>query len=1079
MKKIHRIVVAPLVAMLALSGCQNEEPFNKPKEGLPVNSVSFTMTSPDKEQIAITRASEQVESNVERMAILFYKGDEKPIIAYVDNMPAPSSMSGSNYKYTIELTEDQLTNGERKVTSGQWHIYAIANYDKGFFSANMNEIGNLNRTEFLDYCVMKGNNSQDITESAVLMSGKYCEDGQTHDTSDGAVTLTAGENTLTGVIHLRRIVAKITFDFSGSTNFTPESYGIFNYSRSSTLLERKGWNSGNGQNLAAGYKGIDASDDYRFRSADGFAIPDNKIFEFYMPENVQLPTSSPAAWTYNDREKRNSTDHSTFTYAPTYATYVVVKGQYKDATYQGNVEYTIHLGDFSKAAASNGNFTTRRNFHYTYRVKVTGVNKIIAEARCEDESGNTYQHGAEGHIVKTNDQFNIRLDAHYENAIIKIAKGATESYMVKVSTPYCDDETDGALVPADFDYTWIRFGKPATTTTFSAFNPANTVDVITLMNEIKSGDYSHCLESGNDLYIAAYVNEYFYDDKDINTFVNADDRTMTVNFGGVAVSTDGHSTYADLKNGFKISQRSIKTFYDLNSSSPNPYGFETIEETPEYPASTSFASLVPTGTNSNDGYSNIPSNLSGSSWATYVNASVNGYTSAGQTAPFAAGVTPDRKAIYQCMTRNRDNNGNGRIDADEIRWYLPAVNQCVKFWVGMNSVATEARINVAPNGGDNINYWTSTKGQSLWWADEGATFGEQQTDNNYNSTYGAPLKVRCVRSLKNYSGTTSPISSYDAATRVISIHNIDSKSTRDAGSQNGEYSAHYRNATADKVPTAFQVANGILKKSDFIRLTCTMSGYTKDESNLGKIVDGDTESGWKPGNNYQYNGRFVQVTFSTPVNIRKIRIESNERYLLSDAYPQNNNLEVLQDGNSEWKLIGGVHGKEVTLNFTAEQQLFKIKSIRIISTKDQNKYMGISEITITDTDGVILNNKDEFTVGEVGNSNLCGKYYSEESDKSDLGQWRIPNEKELSFMNNWMNHLEAYTAGRSKYYRKKDNLDMIYYKDPADGTSRLTTYYAADRLGPVMKLRCVRDTQGTTSKTYDSSFSNGGSGLGQ
>lgn len=141
--------------------------------------------------------------------------------------------------------------------------------------------------------------------------------------------------------------------------------------------------------------------------------------------------------------------------------------------------------------------------------------------------------------------------------------------------------------------------------------------------------------------------------------------------------------------------------------------------------------------------------------------------------------------------------------------------------------------------------------------------------------------------------------------------------------------------------------------------------------------------------------------------------------------------------------------------------------------------MGISEITITDTDGVILNNKDEFTVGEVGNSNLCGKYYSEESDKSDLGQWRIPNEKELSFMNNWMNHLEAYTAGRSKYYRKKDNLDMIYYKDPADGTSRLTTYYAADRLGPVMKLRCVRDTQGTTSKTYDSSFSNGGSGLGQ
>lgn len=1070
MKKIHRIVVAPLVAMLALSGCQNEEPFNKPKEGLPVNSVSFTMTSPDKEQIAITRASEQVESNVERMAILFYKGDEKPIIAYVDNMPAPSSTSGSNYKYTIELTEDQLTDGKRKVTSGQWHMYAIANYDKGFCSANLNEIGNLNRTEFLDYCVMKGNNNQDITESAVLMSGKYCEDGQTHDASDGAVTLTAGENTLTGVIHLRRIVAKITFDFSNSANFTPESYGIFNYSRSSTLMERRGWSSGNGQNLAAGYKGIDASDDYRFRSADGFAIPDNKIFEFYMPENVQLPTSSPAAWTYNDREKRNSTDHSSFTYAPTYATYVVVKGQYKDATYQGNVEYTIHLGDFSNAAASNGNFTTRRNFHYTYRVTVNGVNKIIAEANCEDESGNTYQHGAEGHIVKTNDQFNIRLDAHYENAIIKISKGTAESYVVNVSTPYCDNETNGALVPADFDYTWIRFGKPATTTTFSAFNPANTVDVITLMDEIKNGDYSHCLESGNNLYIAAYVNEYFYDDKDINTFVNADDRTMTVNFGSVNVSKDGHSTYADLKNGFKISQRSIKTFYDLNSSSSNPYGFETIEETPEYPANTSFASLVPTGTNSNDGYSNIPSNLSGSSWATYVNASVNGYTSAGQTAPFTVGVTPDRKAIYQCMTRNRDNNGNGRIDADEIRWYLPAVNQCVKFWVGMNSVATEARINVAPNGGDNINYWTSTKGQSLWWADEGATFGEQQTDNNYNSTYGAPLKVRCVRSLRNYSGTTSPISSYDAATRVISIHNLDSKSTRDAGSQNGEYSAHYRNATADKVPTAFQVANGNCK-GNVANVTAT--GYTTDNGNLWNIVDGDSETSWKSAN-IQEPGRYITIELMFPVNIKSVYIY---------AYRcMRETLKVSSDGTS-FVDVAECNGNDLsdfkrTITFNASHQGISAKYVRL---EPHDKYLTgrpltLYDIIITTTSGEEI--RTNFTKDEVASGNWCQKYYSEESDKSDLGQWRIPNEKELSFMNNYMN-LEAYTAGRSKYYRKKDNLDMIYYKDPAEGPSRLTTHHADDRLGPVMKLRCVRDTQGTTSKTYDSSFSNGGSGLGQ
>lgn len=83
--------------MLALSGCQNEEPFNKPKEGLPVNSVSFTMTSPDKEQIAITRASEEVESNVERMAILSTK--------VMRNLSSPTSTTCRR----LQARQDQTT----------------------------------------------------------------------------------------------------------------------------------------------------------------------------------------------------------------------------------------------------------------------------------------------------------------------------------------------------------------------------------------------------------------------------------------------------------------------------------------------------------------------------------------------------------------------------------------------------------------------------------------------------------------------------------------------------------------------------------------------------------------------------------------------------------------------------------------------------------------------------------------------------------------------------------------------------------------------------------------------------------
>ena len=32
-------------------------------------------------------------------------------------------------------------------------------------------------------------------------------------------------------------------------------------------------------------------------------------------------------------------------------------------------------------------------------------------------------------------------------------------------------------------------------------------------------------------------------------------------------------------------------------------------------------------------------------------------------------------AIRMCMNRNRDENGNGRIDEEELKWYLPAADQ--------------------------------------------------------------------------------------------------------------------------------------------------------------------------------------------------------------------------------------------------------------------------------------------------------------------------------------------------------------------------------------------------------------------
>lgn len=94
------------------------------------------------DEITVTRATEEQETKVENMAILFYNANQPnstPIIVKVRNLGEPTRRnSNTNWLYTIELNEDQLTVGDRKVTSGEWYMYPIANYDKYTSSIWMN-----------------------------------------------------------------------------------------------------------------------------------------------------------------------------------------------------------------------------------------------------------------------------------------------------------------------------------------------------------------------------------------------------------------------------------------------------------------------------------------------------------------------------------------------------------------------------------------------------------------------------------------------------------------------------------------------------------------------------------------------------------------------------------------------------------------------------------------------------------------------------------------------------------------------------------------------------------------------------
>lgn len=920
------------------------------EEGLPVTSIKMSISAPGQDKVDIsTKATEAVESAVEQIAIFFYEANDANAMPIVSEItPTFASNVGSNYKYNIVIPAADL----EEMRSGKWYMYAVANYGKGFFPVDINALKGLNRSEFLDYCITKQNNALDILETSVLMSGKYCAAGKTYDQCDGSLDIKPGENILDGIIRLRRSVAKITFEFVNGSHkisetttahvtFKPESYGLYEYSRSCTLMERDNWKDD------FPYKGdTKVSETNRFHNGSDFPVIGSQ-FEFYMPENAQtgnVKGDPTGGWTYLNREERNSDgvnnptqeQYNTFKYAPKHGTFVAVKGTISipEENYSGDVTYYIHLGNF---ANSTKDFTVRRNYHYTYTITVNGVDKIIAEAKAED--GSEIQPGAEGNITHTTDAYlDVRLDSHYETVLLKVeADVDAGTYAIRVNSPYSKNvmvksTDDIEAKKKNLDYGWIRFGKPATTTAAgnkayrSYPGDANTTDVFGLIAALQSANptekyWSEDTYNGKAYYYTiAYVNEYYYEDKmnnaadktaELKKFINADDRTMSVILGpNVFESKDGHSTYTDLTHGFfNISQRSIKTFYDLSVA--NPFGIEQVEETP---STTTYGGSTEKN-NSDDGYANIPATFIGensgtANWSTYVsngfqgsNSIMNSYYSS---------------AVNQCLTRNRDENGNGKIDANELKWYLPAVNQCTYYWFGMNSLPEDARITMEPR--KTNNYWSSTNQFATWWAAEGSAYGNAE----------GKCKVRCVRSLKEFNAPTTDVSVYVNATRTVTMQGMDSRSVHEAG-LTGEFDMHERGTELDVLSSSFQIAKKNIKTTNLLGRVIDKT-FTNDEmkdpkqancSEYYEANDGSDKGKWRVPNEKELT-----------LILKCLRLNSDEDYggmknlkmLASRSYYQRH--DAGSDENMVYYIVG--NSNEGMFITTSDQTKtgFKVRCVR-------------------------------------------------------------------------------------------------------------------------------------------------------
>lgn len=291
---------------------------------------------------------------------------------------------------------------------------------------------------------------------------------------------------------------------------------------------------------------------------------------------------------------------------------------------------------------------------------------------------------------------------------------------------------------------------------------------------------------GNDYVtrFTAFVNEYYYLHHPLtgskatswSVMTNKIPREMIIAMS-TQTSTDGNSSYSKIHS--YISQLAMQTFYNDRVSSLNAFGIETYNETPlrfVFGTPKSTDDLSDTNGRENQktliGYSQ-----SGSiNWSYYIDYQDNGWTASVGTNrsshKLSTAAYSVQAAYSACMSRNRDLNGNGQIDEDEIRWFLPSLNEYIRMGIGANGISSAAQLYMGdkttmtkgnyPSSyitDGSLYYTSSADSRRVYWAVEKGSYGAI----NGSYTSGTPLPVRCIRNLPA-NGTGTDVSKINGVT---------------------------------------------------------------------------------------------------------------------------------------------------------------------------------------------------------------------------------------------------------------------------------------------------------------------------
>lgn len=487
-----------------------------------------------------------------------------------------------------------------------------------------------------------------------------------------------------------------------------------------------------------------------------------------------------------------------------------------DQLVYANVRFLVHLGYADVDGDGFGDvndYDTKRNHSYTYNVKVKGVYNI--EVDVDDETDP--RPGYDGDVV-VNYQDSYQFDCHYDRRLIKLNKsgflpkegGTAGTLRWGVSTPFSKgihevEENAGNIEQNMRDYRWIKFAvnkeygvandkmvkypgdqnyndpfpldhtkndqpSPYYSSDGDGYQNNGTVntaearlrDVNQLMQFLKEEAVTNSngiFDADGYAWITAFVDEnvYAYDPRtnlqDLTLWkkmAETDDRQLYIIVDEEKYSEDNQSSV--IKAQYSFRQRSVRTVYNVNKESlKTAWGLESNMETGRIWTGTITNGATTDKSNGRlntlrillgNNYQSSPAKLK---WTEVLNTS-DSYELNGDY----------NKAIYACLIRNRDLNGDNIVDADEIRWYLASINQLVDIYLGEYALDALSRLYPTdavdrPEGNSVYWHYTSSSYESepanpwVLWAEEGASLGRKSgSQDDYNGEY---YSYRCLRNL--------------------------------------------------------------------------------------------------------------------------------------------------------------------------------------------------------------------------------------------------------------------------------------------------------------------------------------------